>query len=345
MRRTIALLFTVALVAACSSGDDAGSAASVPTGSETPVSSAATTQAAATDVPATDVPATDVPATDGAAPTSTVQPTTVAPTTTIDLTSGRPFDVFAPSSYDPATPMPLVVLLHGFGASGAIQEAYFQLQPLAESRGFLYVHPDGTVNQLGKQFWNATDACCGFLSDVDDSAYLMALIHKVQADYNVDPQRIYLVGHSNGGFMSYRMACEHADTIAAIVSLAGATFGDAAACKPSEPVSVLQIHGTEDHTIPYDGGTILGHNHPGAEETVADWAAYNGCTGPSADSPTTLDLEGNIAGAESTVSEYTGCPTGIAVDLWTIPGGAHIPGRSDSFGAQVIDFLFAHPKP
>jgi polyhydroxybutyrate depolymerase len=253
--------------------------------------------------------------------------------------------VFAPSTYDPATPLPLVVLLHGFGASGEIQEAYFKLQPLAESRGFLYVHPDGTLNQIGKQFWNATDACCGFQTTVDDSAYLLALIHQVQAEYNVDPQRIFLVGHSNGGFMSYRMACDHADTIAAIVSLAGATFSDTSRCNPTEPVSVLQVHGTADGTIAYDGGVILGNEHPGAKETVADWAAYNGCGGAAVDSATPVDLEANLTGAESTVTAYEACPAGGAVQLWTIPDGTHIPGLADTFGADIVDFLFAHPKP
>ena len=183
----------------------------------------------------------------------------ISTSTTETSAAERPFEVFAPSSYSPDAPMPLVVLLHGFGASGAIQEAYFRLEPLAEQRGFLFVHPDGTINALGKRFWNATDACCGFSSTVDDSAYLMSLIEQVQAQFNVDPKRICLVGHSNGGFMSYRMACEHADTIAAIVSLAGATYLDTDECDPTEPVSVLQIHGTAHDTIAFDGGSILGN--------------------------------------------------------------------------------------
>jgi polyhydroxybutyrate depolymerase len=346
MRRLVALLFTTALLVSCSNGDSAD------TGPTASSAAPATTQPAAS-TPATDVVATttDVASTD-AASTDTASTDTVDGTSTTelssaesDLTAARPFDIFAPSSYDRSTPMPLVVLLHGFGASGAIQEAYFQLQPLAESRGFLYAHPDGTVNQIGKQFWNATDACCGFQTTVDDSAYLMALIHQVQAEYNVDPQRIFLVGHSNGGFMSYRMACDHADTIAAIVSLAGATFSDTSKCNPTEPVNVLEIHGTADGTIPYEGGVILGNAHPGAKETVADWATYNQCTGAAVDDTTPVDLEAGIAGDESTITRYADCPAGGAVELWTIPGGAHIPGLAATFGADIVDFLFAHPKP
>jgi len=242
--------------------------------------------------------------------------------------------------------MPLVLVLHGFGATGAIQEAFFQMQPLAEERGFLYVHPDGTVNVIGRQFWNATDACCGFGSTIDDSAYLLALIEKVQSEYNVDPKRIYLVGHSNGGFMSYRMACDHADVIAGIASLAGATFLDSADCDPSEPVSVLQVHGTADDTIAFDGGTLLfGIEHPSAPATVATWAGYNECAATTDDDAQVLDLDANLAGAESSTSAFQGCPAGIGVELWTIDGGAHIPARTPELSTGIIDFLFAHPKP
>ena len=324
MRRAVALLFATALIASCSSSDDAAS-----------TSTAAPTTAAETTVASTDAPTTV---------SETVAPEITEPAPPVDLTA-RPFEVFAPTSYDEATPMPLVVLLHGFGASGAIQEAYFQLQPLAEERGFLYVHPDGTVNQIGRQFWNATDACCGFATTVDDSAYLLALIEQVEADYNVDPQRIYLVGHSNGGFMSYRMACDHADKIAAFASLAGATFADAERCDPSEPVSVLQIHGTADETIPYTGGTILGNDHPSAQTTVDTWADYNECAATTVDAAGVLDMDANLAGAETSTEVFEDCPTGIDVELWTIDGGAHIPARTADMSTGIIDFLFAHPKP
>ncbi|MSX92973.1 MAG: prolyl oligopeptidase family serine peptidase, partial [Actinobacteria bacterium] len=178
------------------------------------------------------------------APTTTiVAPDTVAPDTTPVVDTSpvvpdptRPFDVFVPSSYTKGTAMPLVVLLHGYGATGPIQEAYFGVQALAESEGFLYVHPTGTTNSLGKAFWNATDACCGYQTTVDDVAYLTGILDSVSAQYDVDPKRIYFMGHSNGGFMSYRMACELSGRVAAIASLAGATFLDAAKCNPSEPV-------------------------------------------------------------------------------------------------------------
>jgi polyhydroxybutyrate depolymerase len=251
----------------------------------------------------------------------------ISTSTTETSAAERPFEVFAPSSYSPDAPMPLVVLLHGFGASGAIQEAYFRLEPLAEQRGFLFVHPDGTINALGKRFWNATDACCGFSSTVDDSAYLMSLIEQVQAQFNVDPKRIYLVGHSNGGFMSYRMACEHADTIAAIVSLAGATYLDTDECDPTEPVSVLQIHGTADDTIAFDGGSILGNEFPGALATVTSWAAYNECTGDAIDLPTPLDLEGASTATSRPPRSSQAAPPAEPPSSGPFPAAATSPAR------------------
>ena len=256
----------------------------------------------------------------------------------------RPYEVFVPSVYDGATPTPLVILLHGYTASGSLQEAYWQIQPHAEARGFLYVHPDGTQDTQGNQFWNATDACCNFTgSDVDDSAYLRSIIDQVKAQYNVDPKRVFVMGHSNGGFMSYRMACDHADAIAAIASLAGATFNDPTLCQPSEPVSVLQIHGTADTTILYDGGSNDPFVYPGAVATVEAWATYNDCA-LTTEPGTSLDLDSGLAGDETTVTRY-GCALEGKAELWTIDGGSHIPALSDSFAPSILDFLFAHPKP
>ena len=263
-----------------------------------------------------------------------------------DVTADRPYDVFVPTGYDAATPTPLVLLLHGYTASGDIQEAYFQFEPLAESRGFLYVHPDGTVDARGQQFWNATDACCASgIDPPDDAAYLMAIIEQVSAEYNVDPKAIFLAGHSNGGFMSYRMACQHADTIAGIASLAGATFADTDDCTPSEPVSVLQVHGTSDATIAYDGGSIVGVDYPSAPQTVESWVTYNGCDPAPTITADALDLDGGIDGAESDVEAFGECEQGSEVEFWTIDGGSHTPAVTADFRAGVIDFLLAHPKP
>jgi len=345
-RVTISVAAVALALAACSSGDDAvnsqaaAAATSIAAATATTVASASATDPPATDSVPTDPPVKDPPPT---------QPSTTdaeAPST-INATAGRPYDVFVPTGYDAATPTPLMLLLHGYGANGDIQEGYFEFEPLAESRGFLYVHPDGTVDAGGNQFWNATDACCAFGGDSpDDSAYLMAIIDEVSADYNVDPSSIFLAGHSNGGFMSYRMACQHADTIAAIASLAGATFADPADCTPSEPVSVLQVHGTDDRVISYGGGSFRGGGiHPGARQTADRWAASNGCAPTPTINAEALDFDGGIDGTDTDVEVFTECEQGSAIELWTIGGGSHIPDVTREFSAGVVDFLLAHPKP
>jgi polyhydroxybutyrate depolymerase len=222
-----------------------------------------------------------------------------------------------------------------------------QFGPLAEQYGFLYLYPDGTVDSVGNRFWNATDACCNFFgSGVDDSAYLRALIDEIQVQLNVDTSRIHLVGHSNGGFMSHRMACDHADIVASIASLAGATFSNPDDCAPGDPVHVLQIHGTADAVIFYGGGQIAGNPYPGAVETVEQWATENGCSLVFDDSFPPLDLDASIPGDETTVRRYESeCSPGGSSELWSIIGGEHVPVLSADFSTLVIEYLFSHPKP
>ena len=326
MQRLATVLTIGLLLAACGVDSDSKNG-----------SNSSETESTTSTVPAT----TEVVDTTAVATTS-VESTVPAPTTTPQSFVDRPLNVIVPDTYDAATAAPLVILLHGYGAVGSLQEIYFNLRSQAEERGFLYVYPDATPNRLGINGWNATDACCND-SDVDDSAYITHIIDEVSATYNVDPKRVYLVGHSNGGFMSYRMACDRADRIAAIVSLAGATYLDAAKCAPSEPVSVLQIHGTDDGTIDYEGGTTPLSSYPAAETTVATWSSYNGCASAT-ESLGAIDLNMALAGYETTIQAFTDCPVDGAVELWTMVDGAHIPSLTSNFAADIIDWLFAHPN-
>jgi polyhydroxybutyrate depolymerase len=267
---------------------------------------------------------------------------------TLLVDAGRgPIVVHFPSDYSELRHYPLVVNLHGYTNTGAVQEAYFQLAPLAESREFLYAYPTGTSDAFGNPFWNATDACCDlFNSGVDDAAYLLELIRQIRLQLNVDVWRVHFVGHSNGGFMSYRMACDHADVVASIGSLAGATFLDPADCTPVTPVHVLQVHGTNDATIGYNGGSVpLGGPYPGAVQTVETWAAYNGCSPVPDLTPSPLDLDAGIPGAESDVSRYeAGCAPSGSAELWTIPGGPHSPSLTTGFREGLVDFVLGHRK-
>lgn len=278
-------------------------------------------------------------ATDASAPT-------VGDFDPVPFGGNRPAQLYVPSSYTGA-PTPLLVLLHGYSASGLLEDLYLNLKASAEAHGMLYIHPDGQIDSKGNRYWNATDACCDFdHSNVDDSAYVAGLIAEIGTRYAVDPKRVFLLGHSNGAFMSYRMACDHADVIAGIVSIAGATFQDTTKCHPSGPVAVLQVHGTADKEVIYGGSTTAGDVYPGAAQTVTDWATYDGCaTTPDTSSPN-LDLDDQLAGAETTVSKFTsGCAKNGQVELWSIQGGSHIPSFSAAFDPDALDWLLAHPKP
>jgi polyhydroxybutyrate depolymerase len=253
----------------------------------------------------------------------------------------RPVALHVPAGYDHREPTPLLVLLHGLGATGFVQTAYTGLGQLVDEEGILFAAPDGTVDPQGRQFWNATDACCDYYaSGVDDVAYIGGLIEEISSVWNVDPARVYLVGHSNGGFMSYRVACDRADLVAGVVSLAGATWRDQAeACAPSRPVSVLQIHGDADDVILYAGA----QSYPSAEGTVERWAATNGCAGELSLAPERLELDNAVAGQDTRIERYGPCDQDATVELWTIEGGSHVPRLNANFRAAVWAWLDARP--
>jgi polyhydroxybutyrate depolymerase len=261
------------------------------------------------------------------------------------LIVARPYDLQVPASYDASEPTPLVILLHGYSATGFVQVRYFGLLDGSQAHGYLIAYPEGLVDSNGKQFWNATDGCCNFDDNpVDDVAYLGAIIDDVEATYNVDHKRVFIIGHSNGGFMAHRLACELGDRIAAIVSLAGMTWLDPAKCPAADKVNVLQVHGDADDTIPYAGSPY----YPSAAGTVATWATKNGCAGANAigEGGDPVDLVVDLPGAETTKQSYAGCPEGGAVDFWTIHGGSHIPMFDPAvWEDSVWKWMAAHPKP
>jgi polyhydroxybutyrate depolymerase len=254
-----------------------------------------------------------------------------------------------PTGYDKTKPTPLVIMLHGYSASGVLEEAYFQLSATSDAQTFLYAYPDGTRDPMNNLFWNADDACCDFYSiPVDDVAYVNAIIDDVETKYNVDPKRIFVVGHSNGAFMSHRLACDSSDRIAAIAALAGEVWADPSKCNPSSKISVLGIHGDADTTILYDGGVAATGfpAYPPELTTMATWAAKNGCSGALTATGNTLDLDSKLPGNETVEKAYGGCPSGIDVKLWTIQGGGHIPTLTHpTWGDSIWAFFAAHPKP
>ncbi len=264
------------------------------------------------------------------------------PMSTKTFGGDRPADLKTPETLTEGKQYPLVVLLHGYTATGFGQSAYFHMSALTASNSALWIAPDGTLNSQGKQFWDADAVCCDFENqNPDDVGYLGSLVEDIVAEWPVDENQIFFLGHSNGGYMSYRMACERADLIAGVASLAGNAITPSDLCTPSRPVSVLHMHGTLDTTVPYAGGSGVGGI--GAVGSVDQWAGHDGCT-TTRTATTTQDLDTLVAGAETHGETATGCPSGVAIDLWTMEGSSHIPVVVDSFAQTVFDWLAAHKR-
>jgi polyhydroxybutyrate depolymerase len=260
--------------------------------------------------------------------------------------AGRgPVTVHVPPHYVESRPTALVLLLHGYGAGAVFEERYVKLTPLSDEQGFLLAFPEGLENPFGKPYWNGTDACCDYFRNTDDSGYLRTLVEEIVATLNVDPRRIFFFGHSNGGFMAHRVACDQADIVAAVASLGGANWLDESNCNPVEPINVLEIHGTADTNVHYDGGCkpFLAC-YPKATTTVEDWARLNHCSTASM-LPEWLDLTLDVAGPDTVAFSYGGCDEGGSATLFTVVDGEHVPQLSPSFNDVVIEYLLNHPKP
>jgi polyhydroxybutyrate depolymerase len=212
--------------------------------------------------------------------------------------------------YRPATlpsPAPLVVMLHGGFGDGTQAEQDYGWDAQADTGHFLVVYPDGVLKA-----WNTGGGCCGkpATDNVDDVAFITAMITEIRREASVDPRRIYATGISNGGIMAYTLACD-TSLFAAIGPDSATMLGP---CPAPHPLSVLHIHGTADHNIPYLGGEGDGFAHidgPAVPALNATWRGIDGC-----DAPTTTSA-GTVTTSTAT------CPHGLAVELITITGAGH----------------------
>jgi polyhydroxybutyrate depolymerase len=268
---------------------------------------------------------------------------------TLEIGKSRPAQVLIPSDYNTSTRYPLIILLHGYGANGFVQMLYLGLDTRVDAKQYVLVTPDGTPDIEGTRFWNSTPACCAFSEQdrqVDDVSYIRSLVEEAAATYSIDTRRIGLVGHSNGGFMALRMACEASDIITAVVSLAGSTFAEDSSCAPASfPVSVLAMHGDSDQTIFYEGSPFEG-SYPGAKETIARFAAHAGCDTNNPFMSPGIDLVGSLEGDETIVLTYGDCDQGADVALWTIVDGPHSPFPWADAGVNAyLDWIIEHQRP
>jgi polyhydroxybutyrate depolymerase len=243
-----------------------------------------------------------------------------------------------------SAPAPLIILLHGYGGDGPGQMDWFGMTAIEDAH---VIAPDGTLDQTGRRFWNANSACCDFEAHgVDDVKYVLSLIDDVAAKHPTDRARVYAMGVSNGGAMALRLACDAADKIAGIVTIA-APVPASATCTPSRPVAIRQLHGTADHVVPFAGGTIVKGIHPkapprdmlGAQALSSLLVKASGCSALTEDR--TFDVDRSVPGEETTVARAPSCN----VEFWTLRGSAHVPPPfTRAFVDDTWSFLSAHKR-
>lgn len=263
-------------------------------------------------------------------------------------TSRDPAQIFYPPNVSKSEPLPVILLLHGYTASGKLMDFYLGLSQRVTSRKFILIVPNGNMDSVGNRYWNATDGCCDFAhSNVDDVSYLKNLVSQTIAKYNGDPKRVFVIGHSNGAFMAHRLACEEGSIFKSIVSFAGQTFLDPANCKNQEPISLLQIHAVDDDTIKYAGDEIgypMLRPYPDTLTTVDRFVNRNGCTSNSDDNELT-NFVASIPGSDTQIRRWNNCANETKVELWTIqPYSAiwhkpHSPLVWPRFTERILDFL------
>lgn len=247
----------------------------------------------------------------------------------------RTYTLRLPSSYD-GTPLPLVIAMHGGFGSGLQLEGQSGLTAKADEEGFAVVYPDGHPSPINIRTWNA-GGCCGYAmnNNIDDVGFINALLDTLITSFAIDTQRIYATGMSNGGFMSYRLACELSDRIAAIAPVSASMT--IAMCEPARPVPVLAMHSYLDTSVPYLGGVGDGvsdhYNSP--QDSVATAFALH------ADCAVLNDTIQNDA--ELTVVRWHECDCQKEMLLYMTHDGGHSwPGGVQTGGigdppSQVID--------
>ena len=242
----------------------------------------------------------------------------------------RDYILYIPAIYDGNTDVPLILNFHGFGSNANQQLVYGDFRDIADKEGFLLVHPEGTLLN-GNQHWNVGSFTIG--STTDDVSFTEALIDELANQYAINLDRVYATGMSNGGYMSFLLACQLSEKIAAVASVTGSMTPETYnACNAQHPTPILQIHGTSDSTVPYNGDTWT----RSIEDVISYWANYNNCE----TNPTTTALADIDPSDGSTVEHivYIAGDNGLTTEHMKVIGGGHTwPGSAFNFPGTNYD--------
>lgn len=242
----------------------------------------------------------------------------------------RSYAIHIPDRSAPNGGYPIIFAFHGGGGEGAKIARLMKFDSYADARGFIVVYPDGLDHH-----WN--DGRSSIKNKSDDIGFVSALLDDIERRYQVNANKVFAVGFSNGAVFTERVGCELSQRFTAIAAVSGSLAAELVpSCHPARPLSVLQIAGTADPIMPYEGGTvkqIFGMGEGGdvlsVRDTVALWAGKDGCSSPSL--PERLPLIARPDGTAVTRLDYTRCQ-GSAVSSLTIEGGGHAwPGGPQLF--------------
>jgi len=239
----------------------------------------------------------------------------------------RSYIVHLPPSYTPTNSYPLVINMHGFGSDATQQQFYAEMDQVADTANFIVVYPFGIADSWNSgQIWS-------YNPGINDVTFISALIDTMAINFSINTSMVYACGMSNGGFMSYKLACELEDKIAAISSVTGVMADSVfASCQTDRPVPIMHIHGTADPTVPYagaQGGTPV--------ETGIDWWVTNNNCPPTKVVSNIPDINTTDG---STVEKwfYGPCDNNSEVVLFKITGGEHTwPGVTFIIGVTNQD--------
>ncbi len=239
----------------------------------------------------------------------------------------REYLLYVPRSYDRSRPTPLVISMHGAGGWPTQQMNLSEWNRLAESQKFIVVYPSGRADGAGPRIWHVGRGP-GLMRDV---RFISELINKLEAAYNIDPERIYANGFSNGGGMAFVLSCMLSDRIAAVGMMGAAQTLPWSWCTERRAVPMIAFHGTADPAALYNGGQswVAPRPFPAVPTWTANWARRNRCERNPVESAVAADV---------TRREYTNCADDADVVLYTVHGGGH-----QWFGGQPLPQWFVGP--
>lgn len=253
-------------------------------------------------------------------------------TTTHTLTyedSIRDYRLYVPAAYDGSEAVPLLFNLHGYTSNNFEQENYGDFRDIADTANFIIIHPNGTFDLNGERWWNSYEVP----GAIDDVAFLSHLIDVIDADYNIDLNRVYSTGMSNGGFMSFELACA-TNRFTAVASVTGSMpINRPGTCNPARTTPAMQIHGTADNVVPYNGSAQFA----AVEDVVDFWVDHvNANTTPVVTNLPELDPN------DPTSTEwfvYENGDQNATVEHFKVTNGGHTwPGAPFNIGVTSQDF-------